>query len=54
MTKYVSCEASECDSVTAWGSEEWILEWIETERAEVKLDFCSWQCVAAYADEMSA
>lgn len=53
MSKFVACEAAECDSVTTWGSEDWILSWIEVERQEVKVDLCSWACLADYAEEMA-
>lgn len=53
MSKYVSCEAAECDSVTMWGSEDWVLKWIEVERREEKVDLCSYECLAAYAMEMT-
>jgi len=54
MSRYVACESSECDGVTAWGSEEWILQWIEVERQELKVDLCSYACLSAYALEMTA
>ena len=52
MTRYISCEAADCDEVTAWGSDDWISKWIEVERAEVKVDLCSWECAVSYAEEM--
>lgn len=54
MTKFVTCEAPQCDETVSIPGQAWALDWISLEFQEESKDFCSWDCVKEYAEEMTS